>query len=76
MGVTEGVGGVWSVLGAGRDCRYSGTRRSIGASRGIGAPRGCRGIFRCIRGCQGCIGGSQGLSVFRGQKGYMGIRDS
>ena len=30
---------------AGRDCRYSGTRRGIGASGGIGAPSGCRGPF-------------------------------
>ena len=34
MGVTGVVEGVRGVLGAGRDCRYSGTRRGIGASGG------------------------------------------
>ena len=36
MGVTGGVGGVRGVLGAGRDCRYSGARRGIGASGVLG----------------------------------------
>ena len=37
MGVT---GGVRVVLGAGRDCSYSGARRGIGASGGIGGSYG------------------------------------
>ena len=32
--------------GAGRDFRYSGARRGIGAIRDIGAPMGCRGCGR------------------------------
>ena len=36
QGVSGGVKSVRSVLGAGRDCRYSGARRGIGGIRGIG----------------------------------------
>ena len=33
------------VFGAGRECRYSGARRSIGGIRGHwGAVRGCQGV--------------------------------
>ena len=39
----------WEILGAGRDSRYSGARRGIGAS---GAPEGCR---ESVWGCQGCV---------------------
>ena len=45
-----GCRGVRCVLGASRDSRYSGTRRGIGASGALGAPRGCRGLFGGIRG--------------------------
>ena len=46
--------GVKGVLGASRDSRYPGPEGVEGASRVLGAPRGCRK-------CQGCIGGWQGL---------------
>ena len=52
--------------GAGRDSRYSVARRGIGNQGYWGAPRSVRvlgllwGIRQC-RGCQGCIGGWQGL---------------
>ena len=36
LGESGDVGGVRDLLGAGRDCRYSGTRRGIGGIRGIG----------------------------------------
>ena len=32
--MSEGVGSVRGVLGAGRECRYSGTRRGIGGIMG------------------------------------------
>ena len=35
-GAARGVGGVRCVLGAGRDSRYSGSRRGIGVSEGVG----------------------------------------
>ena len=38
--------------GPGRDCKYSGAKRGIGASGCIGVPRGCRGMLGGIRGCQ------------------------
>ena len=34
--VSRGLGGVRGVLGASRECRYSGARRGIGGIRGIG----------------------------------------
>ena len=53
QGVLGPLGGVRGVLGAGRECRYSGTRRSIGgirgirvAHRGVGAIRGVR-VWEC-----------------------------
>ena len=61
MGSPRGVGairglsghqgvGVRGVLGAGRKCRYSGARRSIGSIKGHwGSPRG-------VAGCRGCQG--------------------
>ena len=39
--MSKGVESVRGVLGAGSKCRYSGTRRGTGDSRGhLGAPRG------------------------------------
>ena len=35
-GFLEGVGGTGDVLGADRECRYSGARRGIGGIRAIG----------------------------------------
>ena len=47
LGGIRGVGAVRDVLGAGRECRYSGARRGIGGIRGylgllggVGAIRG------------------------------------
>ena len=38
----QGCRGCQGVLGAGRDCRYSGARRGIGGIMGyLGVPRGC-----------------------------------
>ena len=69
-GCWRASGGVWGVrgiLGAGRECRYSGARRGIGGIRGhwgllrgvggVGEPSGHQGC----RGCQACIGGWQGV---------------
>ena len=39
----QGCKGAIGVLGAGRESRYSGARRGIGAIRGTGAPNGCWG---------------------------------
>ena len=51
------LGGVRGVLGAGRDCRYSGARRGIGCIRGHwGSWGGAIWGIRGCRGCQGCIG--------------------
>ena len=48
-GAVGGVIGVRAVLGAGRECRYSGARRGIGSIRGYwGSPRGCR-VLGAIR---------------------------
>ena len=38
--------------GAGRDSRYSGARRGIGASGGIQGSLGCRGCRGLFWGCQ------------------------
>ena len=53
------LGGVRGILGAFRECKYSGARRCIGGIRGhwgllggVGAIRGCRGI----RGLSGSVG--------------------
>ena len=48
-----GVGDVRGVLGAGRECRYSETRR------GIGSIRGHWGSPRCVGGCQGVYWGGK-----------------
>ena len=40
-------GGVWDVLGAGRECGYSGAQRGIGGIgglRGLGSIGGCHGV--------------------------------
>ena len=85
MGVSRSVGAVlgcqWASGGvgeagvywkAGRDSRYSGARRGMGASVALGAPRGCRAIwgfrghFGGIRGCQGYIGAGRD-SVIRAE---------
>ena len=52
------LGGIRGVLGAGRECRYSRARRGIGSMRGIGDLLGGVGA---VRGCQGYIGGFQGV---------------
>ena len=36
----RGCRGIRGVLGAGKECRYSGARRGIGGLRGIGWPQG------------------------------------
>ena len=52
--MSEGVGGVRDVLGAGRDCRYTGARRGIGLHKGeCGDPRGYRGCWRAVRRASG-----------------------
>ena len=59
LGVSGGirdVGSIRGVFGTGRDSRYSGARRGIGA---LGAPRECRGV----RGHLGGIRGSRGVGV-------------
>ena len=47
-----GIGGIRGVLGAGRECRYS------GASRGKG---GIRGLLGAVRGDWGCLGAGRGV---------------
>ena len=64
-------GGVRGLLGAGKDCRYSGDRMCIGGIRVIGRflgdVEGVGAIFGGVRGHQGCrgcwgvLGGWQGL---------------
>ena len=48
-GSIRGVGSVRGVLGAFRDCRYSGARRGIGALGALGAPRGEQGVVTVLR---------------------------
>ena len=52
------VGSVRGVLGAGRECRYSGARRGIGGIRGYWGLLGVLGCWaiRGHRGCRGCQG--------------------
>ena len=71
IGGIRGCRDVMGVLGAGRDCRYSGTRRCIGGIRVEGAPRGCRGAVLGHQGCRvsGVYWDWQGLGT-QGQKGY------
>ena len=52
----QGCRGVRGVLGADRNCRYSGARRGIGTSGVLGAPRECRGPFFGCQGDSGCRG--------------------
>ena len=65
-------GDVRSLLGASRECRYSGARRGIDGIRGhLGAPSGFLGVRGLLGGCQqgisgcrecqGCIWGWQGV---------------
>ena len=69
------VRGCQGVLGAGRECRYSGVRRGIGGIRGhFGALRGI-GVIRGVGesgdvGCQWCI---RGLAGNVGTQGLQGI---
>ena len=50
--------GVRGILGAGRECRYSGARRGIGGIRGhFGVPRG----IVAIRRESGSVGGVRGV---------------
>ena len=65
LGATGGVGGVRGVLGLAGTLGTQGPAGYRGI-RGIGAPRGCRGPFWGIRGCQGvqgCIGVASGLGA-------------
>ena len=79
-GPSGGCRSVSCVLGASRDSRYTGIRRGIGASGGIGATRVCRrllGGFRGCRECQGCIKGLTGTvgTWYSGaRRGNSGIR--
>ena len=67
VGVLGLLGGIRVYWEAGRECRYSGTRRRKGGIRGHWEiPRGCSrcwghfGGIRRFRVCQGCIGGLAG----------------
>ena len=53
------LGPLGGVLGAGRDCRYSGARIGIGSIRGIRGLVGVQGVLGPL-GCQGCMGGLAG----------------
>ena len=66
--------GCQGCIGGCRECRYLGARRGISSIRGHWvSPRRCRGCWeqlrgvrrsgdiRGYRGCQGCIGGWQGV---------------
>ena len=66
LGASGGVGGVKGVLGAGRECRYSGVRRGIGAKRGHWGLIVVLGAIEGIRGSQGC----------RGVRRCRGVRDA
>ena len=67
VGTVRGTsGGVSSVLGAGRECRYSGARR------GIGGIMGHWGFLGGVGDAQGHFGGVRGLLVCRGCQGYIG----
>ena len=73
------TGGIRGVLGAGRDCRYSGARRVKGASGDLGAF--LQGVkvkgtilevswdHQGCRGYQGCIGGLAGTLGTQGPEG-------
>ena len=65
-------------MGAGRDCRYSGARRGMGASGDIRGLLGGVGVLLGVWrhqgvGVSGMYWGWQGLQVFRGQKGYKAL---
>ena len=68
-----GVGDVRGVWGDGRDCRYSGTRRVIGASEGIEEFLGGVGAIWGVLGCQ-VYWGLAGTLGTQGPKRYGGIR--
>ena len=70
MGVSEASGDVWDVrgvLGASRDSRKAGARRSIGSIRGYwGLLGGVGGHFRggwWCRGVRGVLGSSRVLGI-------------
>ena len=54
--------------GADMDSSYSGARRGIGASVGIGAPRGCQGAIL------GMSGDIRGVGVYWGLSGTVGTQ--
>ena len=66
----QGVSGVYCE--AGRNSRYSGARRGIGASGALGVPMGCRGHQRvsgvyCEAGRDSRYSGARrGIGAFRG----------
>ena len=70
--------GFRGVLEVSRDCRYSGARRGMGASAGIGAPRGCRELLGGVRGVLGAdrdcrySGARRGIRSTRGHWGHLG----
>ena len=82
--MTGCVGGIRGVLGAGRDCRYSGARRGIGASGGIEGSWGCRACRGTILGASQGVEGIRSVSgadrdsrysgARRGMKGIRGVR--
>ena len=47
------------IMGAGRECRYSGARRGIGGKRGHWGAHRDVGAIRGHWECQGCIGGGK-----------------
>ena len=70
-------GTIWGhqgCIGAGRECRYSGTRRGIGHIGGIGALLGVLGESGGIRGCsgyEGCIGAGRECRYSRASRGIV-----
>ena len=78
--MSGGIVGVRGVLGAHKECRYSGARRDIGGIRALGAPRGCSGYQKAVRGVRGCWGVKGVLGAGRecrypgARRGIGGIR--
>ena len=59
--------GCQGVLGAGRECRYSGARRYMWHKGDLGDPRGC---WEPLGGCQGSIGDGRKCR-YSGARRYM-----